>query len=114
MEIVEGDEPRSHDRAIRLRQRSPDHPWLLVEGPFPGQRRGGNGADRLDARQRGQSLAQLSLAWVLRNQVITSALIGASKVSQIEENVGALERPDFSEEELTAIDRILMAPVECG
>ncbi|WP_079507480.1 L-glyceraldehyde 3-phosphate reductase [Mesobacillus jeotgali] len=59
------------------------------------------------ARERGQSLAQMALAWVLREQKITSALIGASKVIQIEENVAALNRLDFSETELEMIDEIL-------
>ena len=59
------------------------------------------------ARQRGQSLAQMALQWVLRNPVITSALIGASKVSQIEENVAALAHPPLSETELAAIEQIL-------
>jgi L-glyceraldehyde 3-phosphate reductase len=59
------------------------------------------------AQERGQSLAQMALAWVLREQKITSALIGASKVSQIEENVAALNRLDFSETELNMIDEIL-------
>ena len=59
------------------------------------------------AQERGQSLAQMALAWVLREQKITSALIGASKVSQIEENVAALNRLDFSETELNMIDDIL-------
>lgn len=59
------------------------------------------------AQERGQSLAQMALAWVLREQKITSALIGASKVSQIEENVAALDRLDFSEAELNKIDEIL-------
>lgn len=59
------------------------------------------------AQERGQSLAQMALAWVLREQKITSALIGASKVSQIEENVAALNRLDFSEAELNMIDDIL-------
>jgi L-glyceraldehyde 3-phosphate reductase len=58
------------------------------------------------ARRRGQTLAQMSLAWVLRNPVITSALIGASKVSQINDNVGALHQPHFSPTELAEIDRI--------
>jgi len=61
------------------------------------------------ARGRGQSLAQLSLAWVLRQPAITSALIGASKVSQIEENLAALQSPAFSSDELQQIDRILAA-----
>ena len=56
------------------------------------------------ASNRGQSLAQMSLAWVLRNNKVTSALIGASKVSQIEENVKALEKLDFTQDELTRID----------
>lgn len=59
------------------------------------------------AKERGQSLAQMALAWVLREQKITSALIGASKVSQIEENVAALNRLDFSETELNMIEDIL-------
>jgi len=56
------------------------------------------------ARSRGQSLAQLALAWVLRDQRVTSALIGASSVAQLDENLGALERLEFSSEELAAID----------
>jgi L-glyceraldehyde 3-phosphate reductase len=59
------------------------------------------------AQERSQSLAQMALAWVLRDQKITSALIGASKVSQIEENVAALDRLGFSEAELNLIDEIL-------
>ena len=59
------------------------------------------------AQRRGQSIAQLALAWVLRDEVVTSALIGASRVSQIEENVAALANLKFSAEELTEIDRIL-------
>ena len=59
------------------------------------------------ARARGQSLAQLSLAWVLRNPAITSALIGASKISQIDENVAALRNLHFAPDELTKIDAIL-------
>ena len=59
------------------------------------------------AKKRGQSLAQMALAWVLRLPVITTALIGASKVSQIEDNLGALKNLDFSPDEITAIERIL-------
>jgi len=59
------------------------------------------------ARTRGQSLAQMALAWVLRHPGITSALIGASKVSQIEDNLGALDNLAFAGEELSAIDTIL-------
>src|ERR671939_65871 len=56
------------------------------------------------AVRRGQTLAQMALAWVLRDERVTSALIGASSVEQLEQNVGALERLDFSAEELEAID----------
>ncbi|MDT8861380.1 L-glyceraldehyde 3-phosphate reductase [Alkalihalobacillus sp. MEB130] len=59
------------------------------------------------AAERNQSLAQMALAWVLREGRITSALIGASKVSQIEENVKALDNLDFSTEELEKIEAIL-------
>jgi len=59
------------------------------------------------AKDRGQSLAQMALAWVLRGGKITSALIGASKVSQIEDNIAALKNLDFSQEELKKIDEIL-------
>jgi len=59
------------------------------------------------AAQRGQSLAQMALAWVLRDQRMTSALIGASRVEQIEQNVAALANPSFTAEELACIDAIL-------
>jgi L-glyceraldehyde 3-phosphate reductase len=59
------------------------------------------------AEQRRQTLAELALAWVLRHPGMTSALVGASRVSQIEDAVGALRRLDFSREELTQIDAIL-------
>ena len=59
------------------------------------------------AQKRGQSLAQMALAWVLRQPAVTTALIGASKVSQIEDNLGALKNLAFSPEETGAIDRIL-------
>lgn len=58
------------------------------------------------AAGRGQTLAQMALAWVLRAGGITSALIGASKVSQVEDCVGALGNLEFSVEELAAIDRV--------
>ena len=58
------------------------------------------------ATNRGQSLAQMALAWVLRNGRITTALIGASKASQITECVGAIQNLDFSESELAAIDAV--------
>ena len=59
------------------------------------------------AVERGQSLAQMALAWVLRWPEVSSVLIGASRVSQLEDNVEALEHLDFSEEELAKIDAIL-------
>ncbi|MCM3115065.1 L-glyceraldehyde 3-phosphate reductase [Neobacillus sp. MER 74] len=59
------------------------------------------------ATERGQSLSQMALAWVLRGEKVTSVLIGASRVSQIEENVAALNNLDFSEEELARIEDIL-------
>ncbi len=62
------------------------------------------------AEKRGQSLAQMALAWVLRQPAITSALIGASKPAQIQENVAALDRLEFAADELAEIDRILAAP----
>ena len=57
------------------------------------------------ARERGQSLAQMALAWVLRDPRMTSTLIGASSPAQIRENVGALANLRFSEDELRAIDQ---------
>ncbi|HRK88999.1 MAG TPA: L-glyceraldehyde 3-phosphate reductase [Anaerolineales bacterium] len=59
------------------------------------------------AQQRGQSLAQMALAWVLRHEEMTSVLIGASKVSQIEDAVGTLNNLNFSAEELQQIEAIL-------
>jgi L-glyceraldehyde 3-phosphate reductase len=59
------------------------------------------------AAQRGQSLAQMALAWVLRDGRMTSALIGASRVEQIEQNVAALANLEFSPDELARIDAIL-------
>lgn len=59
------------------------------------------------ARARGQTMAQMALAWVLRDKRITSALTGASSVQQVEQNVATLNNLDFSAEELEAIDAIL-------
>jgi L-glyceraldehyde 3-phosphate reductase len=56
------------------------------------------------AQGRGESLAQLAIAWVLRDQRVTSALIGASSVRQLDDSLAALERLDFSDDELAAID----------
>jgi L-glyceraldehyde 3-phosphate reductase len=62
------------------------------------------GLNELAAR-RGQSLAQMAIAWTLRDPRVTSALVGASSVAQLEANVGALDGLEFSAEELSAIDR---------
>ena len=59
------------------------------------------------ASERGQTLAQMALAWGLREKEVTSVLIGASKPSQVKENVRALDAAPFSEEELSIIDEIL-------
>jgi L-glyceraldehyde 3-phosphate reductase len=60
------------------------------------------------AKKPGQSIAQMALAWVLRKPAVTSALIGASRVSQIEDAVATLNNLVFSQEELSEIDRILV------
>ncbi|MCF6743711.1 L-glyceraldehyde 3-phosphate reductase [Blastococcus sp. KM273128] len=57
------------------------------------------------ARERGQSLAQMALAWALRDPRMTTVLIGASSVTQLEQNVGALGNLEFTDDELAAIDR---------
>jgi L-glyceraldehyde 3-phosphate reductase len=57
------------------------------------------------AQERGQSLAQMALAWTLRDERVTSTLIGASSVKQLEENVAALDQLDFSDDELRQIDQ---------
>lgn len=72
-------------------------------------------ADKLDkiarlnkiAWDRGQSLAQMALAWLLKDQRVTSVLIGASSVQQLDNNLDALKNTDFSEEELEGIEEIL-------
>jgi L-glyceraldehyde 3-phosphate reductase len=73
-------------------------------------------ADRVDrvrrlsdiARQRGQTMAQLAIAWTLRSQVVTSSLIGASRVSHIDDAVDAAARVDFGDDELAAIEQVLV------
>jgi L-glyceraldehyde 3-phosphate reductase len=57
------------------------------------------------AKRRDQSLAQMAVAWTLRNPVVTSALVGASSVAQLEQNVAALDKLEFSANELAEIDR---------
>jgi len=61
------------------------------------------------ARERGQTLAQLALAWVLRQPAVTSVLIGASRTAQLDDNFGALQNLKFSDQELATIERILAA-----
>jgi L-glyceraldehyde 3-phosphate reductase len=84
-------------RASRISTLSPD---LITEEAL-GKIRGLNEI----AAARGQSLAQMALAWVLRDERITSALIGASSVEQLESNVAALERLEFTDDELAEVDR---------
>ncbi|HET6877773.1 MAG TPA: L-glyceraldehyde 3-phosphate reductase [Jatrophihabitans sp.] len=57
------------------------------------------------ARERGQTLAQLAIAWVLRDERVTSALIGASSVRQLEDSLGAAAHVEFSDDELALIDK---------
>lgn len=59
------------------------------------------------AKRRGQTLAEMAVSWILRDGKVTSVLIGASKVSQIEDNVKALDNLDFSPSELAEIEKIL-------
>lgn len=61
------------------------------------------------AQARGQSLAQMALRWVLRRPVVTSALIGASSVAQLDDNLDSLKAPDLTEDELAKIEAILKA-----
>jgi L-glyceraldehyde 3-phosphate reductase len=84
-------------RATRHGSLSPD---LLTEQALE-QIRALNGI----AKGRGQSLAQMAVAWTLRDPRMTSTLVGASSVAQLEDTLGALERLDFSGDELTEIDR---------
>lgn len=59
------------------------------------------------AVQRGQTLAQMAIAWVLHNKTVTSAIIGASRVEQIEDSVAALQKLEFSNDEISAINAIV-------
>ena len=63
------------------------------------------------ARQRGQTLAQMALAWVLSDKRVTSVIIGTSSVKQLNDNLAALDKPDFSSDELQAIEQIIADPV---
>jgi L-glyceraldehyde 3-phosphate reductase len=57
------------------------------------------------AQRRGQTLAQMAVAWVLRDERVTSALVGASSVEQLEQTVAALDHQDFDDDELAEIER---------
>ena len=58
------------------------------------------------ALERGQTLAEMALSWILKDGIVTSVLIGASKPSQILDNIKAISNTSFTQEELTKIDRI--------
>ena len=66
------------------------------------------------AEARGQTLAQMALLWTLRNPGVTSALIGASSVKQLEDNIAAIHGPDFEPEELEAIDVFAVHGTDSG
>jgi L-glyceraldehyde 3-phosphate reductase len=88
----------------------PEHSRLRRGEHFSEDMIGGERLERVRAlneiaQRRGSSLAQMAIAWVLRDGRVTSALLGASSVEQLEQNVAALERPDFGEDELAEIDR---------
>ena len=63
------------------------------------------------AKKRGQSLAQMALAWILKDGRMTSVIIGASSVEQLNNNIKCIENLDFSAEELSQIEDILKDPV---
>ena len=85
---------------------SKPHGFLKREDVSEGRLRQVRALDGL-ARSRGQTVAQLALAWILRDPRITSALIGASRAEQVEQNVAALANPHLSSEELARIETIL-------
>jgi len=81
-------------------------PQDWVKGHTVGQRRHILSGLNEIARERGQSLAQMAIAWILRLPAITSALIGASRVEQVEQNVAALNNLSFTAEQLRRIDEL--------
>ena len=87
--------------AVRAQQRG-----SLPEGSLSQTGRAGLRSLDVIAKERGQTLAQMSLQWVLRDPVVTSALIGASRPAQLDENLAALNGPAFSTEELERIDAL--------
>ncbi len=88
--------------------RAPSKPWgfLKPEGVTDERIAKANKLNEL-AQARGQTLAQMSLAWVLRDSRVTTALIGASKVQQVEDCAAAINNLSFSDDELKRIDTIL-------
>ena len=83
-----------------------DNPFLTKEHLTPGvmnKIRNLNGV----AGNRGQSLAQMALAWLLKDSRVTSVLVGASSVEQLKNNLGAIQNLNFSSDELSRIDEIL-------
>ena len=96
--------PRTASRRTRGRRRAGSS--LVQAGRSPTTGRTGARAERDRRSSAGRRLAQLALAWVLRDPRVTSALVGASSVAQLEDNVAALQRLDFAPEELAAIDRL--------
>ena len=86
--------------------------WVRAHSP---QQRSAilTGLNRI-AASRGQSLAQMALAWILRGDAVTSVAVGASRVEQIEANVKAIERLEFAAEELAQIDRLTLEPPKPG
>lgn len=89
------------------RAASPNSPFLSAEGVEETLSR----VKKLNdlAQNRGQSLAEMAIAWILQQDVVSSVLIGASKVSQLENNLQALENLTFSAEEKAAIDQLTLA-----
>ena len=85
------------------------HGFLREEQVTEARRAQLRALDRV-AKARGQSLAQLALAWVLRHPAVTSALVGASRVGQLEDNVAALDNLALADDELREIDRVLAEP----
>jgi L-glyceraldehyde 3-phosphate reductase len=88
----------------------PDDSRVKAGNYFPGDALSDENLQRVRAlneiaQRRGQTLAQLAIAWALRDPRVTSALLGASSVRQLEQNVAALERLEFDDAELKEIDR---------
>jgi L-glyceraldehyde 3-phosphate reductase len=98
--MLTGQVPRRHPGGLRASQDKSLSTDLLTDEALAHIR-------ALDAiaEQRGQSLAQLALAWALRDPRVTTVLIGASSVDQLDQNLGALENLAFTDDELAAIDR---------